>query len=194
FAACYVSTGFCIDLAVPEISTLSLHVALPIFGTALAFAEDVRSGIILGCLLSVLWLAVVSVRTGASAPKADLGTAPAGSFKTATVRALTLTVATAPLIGLVYGWQYGLCVAVGVVLSMWSWFGGYAVLQHQILKFMLRLEGAHYFEPDVLQSGANRGLLHRVGAGYMFIHASLRDHFAQEFEARVSEPEDETET
>src|SRR5690606_40307331 len=83
FAACYVSTGFCIDLAVPEISTLSLHVALPIFGTALAFAEDVRSGIILGCLLSVLWLAVVSVRTGASAPKADLGTAPAGSFKTA---------------------------------------------------------------------------------------------------------------
>jgi hypothetical protein len=58
---------------------------------------------------------------------------------------------------------------------------------------VLRLEGAHFFQPNVLQAATNRGLLHRVGSGYMFIHASLRDHFAEQFAARVQDPDDDTE-
>lgn len=162
-------------------------------GTALATVEDVRSGIVLGVLLAVLWLAVVSVRTGNVAPKSDLSTAPSGSAKAAALRASTVTVATAPPIGLVYGWEYGACVAVGVAISMWLWFGGYAALQHAILRAVLRLEGAHFFDAKVLQAAANRGLLHRVGSGYMFLHASLREHLAEQFAARVQDPGEDTE-
>lgn len=80
-----------------------------------------------------------------------------------------------------------------MALSLWLWFGGYATLQHAILKAVLRLEGAHFFQPSLLQAAANRGLLHRVGSGYMFIHASLREHFAEQFAARAQDPGDDTE-
>jgi hypothetical protein len=57
-------------------------------------------------------------------------------------------------------------------------YGGSAVIQHQILTFLLRRQGA--IPPDLphfLRDAANRRILRQIGGGYTFFYAVLHDHF-----------------
>ena len=60
------------------------------------------------------------------------------------------------------------------------WFGGADVLQHYILRLILRLRGYAPFRlARFLDYAASElGFLQKVGGGYMFIHRYLLEHFA----------------
>lgn len=77
-----------------------------------------------------------------------------------------------------FGVSYGLCTALTTGLTLWLWYGGYTVVQHAVLRVLLRREGHLYCEETVLEGAADRALLLRVGAGYMFLHPLLLEHLA----------------
>ena len=59
--------------------------------------------------------------------------------------------------------------------------GGHACLQHVILRFFLWHAGlAPWKYVQFLEYAVERILLHRVGAGYLFIHRSLLEYFAKQ--------------
>lgn len=74
-------------------------------------------------------------------------------------------------------WSVPLGVIVTVILILLN--GGYACLQHIILRFILCYQGHIPWDyVHFLDEAADRLLLRKVGGGYIFIHRLLLDHFA----------------
>ena len=94
-----------------------------------------------------------------------------------------LTVAT---IGAIYGLTYGACTGLFTATILWLWFGGMATIEHWVLRALLRLEGVRFCDASILEAAADRGLVHRVGGGHMFLHPLFLEHLATRFERRVS--------
>jgi hypothetical protein len=82
---------------------------------------------------------------------------------------------TALGMGLVYGPVYGACAGLTSAAALWLWYGGLATIEHVVLRFLLRWSRLEYCNVAFLDAAANRGLLHRVGGGYMFVHTTLMD-------------------
>jgi hypothetical protein len=61
---------------------------------------------------------------------------------------------------------------------MWLWFGGLAAIEHGFLRLFIRLVGESFCDMEVLDAAANRGLLHRIGVGYIFVHPTLQEHLS----------------
>jgi DNA polymerase III delta prime subunit len=90
-------------------------------------------------------------------------------------------------IGLIFGLILGLISrlllglisgAVTGLFCVW-YFGGFAFIDHFVLRWFLRLAGFmpwHY--PRFLDYAAERILLRKVGGGYIFIHRLLLEYFA----------------
>lgn len=58
--------------------------------------------------------------------------------------------------------------------------GGYAVVQHGVLRVLLWASGRLPLRlVSVLDDGVRRGLLRRIGGGYVFIHPTLQDELAE---------------
>ncbi len=77
--------------------------------------------------------------------------------------------------GLLWGLPLGLIVAVVLFLLN----GGYACLQHMVLRFVLCFQGyIPWNYTRFLDEAAERLLLRKVGGGYIFIHRLLLDYFA----------------
>jgi transcriptional regulator with XRE-family HTH domain len=73
------------------------------------------------------------------------------------------------------------CVPLGLMVALILFLlnGGYACLQHLILRLVLYRQGVipwHYVR--FLDEAADRLLLRKVGGGYIFIHRLLLDYFA----------------
>jgi hypothetical protein len=94
--------------------------------------------------------------------------------------------------GLNYGVQVGLSKGAGDALRVvwlfaigggllgWAVSGGWAVLQHGVLRWLLHRRQAFPWRAQVFLNDATaRILLRRVGGGYSFIHRLLLEHFAQ---------------
>jgi len=82
---------------------------------------------------------------------------------------------TAIGMGLIYGPIYGACAGLTSAAALWLWYGGLATIEHVLLRLLLRLGRLEYCDVAFLDAAANRGLLHRVGGGYMFVHTTLMD-------------------
>jgi hypothetical protein len=61
---------------------------------------------------------------------------------------------------------------------LWLWYGGLATIEHVVLRLLLRWSRLEYCDVAFLDAAANRGFLHRVGGGYMFVHPTLMDRLA----------------
>ncbi len=71
-------------------------------------------------------------------------------------------------------------IVLATVLPVaFSWYGGITYAQHWTLRWMLGRESTLPFAlPDWLDKMVNAGLLRRAGGGYIFIHRSILEFFA----------------
>jgi hypothetical protein len=74
---------------------------------------------------------------------------------------------------------YGIIPGVAIFQVITIRAGGYAWLQHYLLRFYLwRINGAPWNYPAFLDYAVERVFLRKVSGGYIFIHRLLLDHFA----------------
>jgi serine/threonine protein kinase len=97
--------------------------------------------------------------------------------------ALAIPLAALPT-AITYGGSYGFFVGLTTGAVLWLWYGGMALVQHFVLRLMLRLRGARYFRTEYLEAAADRALLHRLGSGYLFVHPMLRTSLARRWRPR----------
>jgi hypothetical protein len=76
-----------------------------------------------------------------------------------------------PILGLILGPMFGLNIGLA--------FGGFAVVQHFALRFVLSRNGLLPWKlVSFLDYAAERIFLRKVGGGYVFVHRMLMDYFA----------------
>jgi hypothetical protein len=74
---------------------------------------------------------------------------------------------------------YGLIPGISVFHIIGLRSGGYAWMQHVVLRFFLRCAGVTPWNyPAFLDYAVERVFLRKVGGGYIFIHRLLLDYFA----------------
>ncbi|MBA2394281.1 MAG: helix-turn-helix domain-containing protein [Ktedonobacteraceae bacterium] len=74
-------------------------------------------------------------------------------------------------------WSFPLGQIVTIILVLLN--GGYACLQHAVLRLVLRVQGnIPWNYARFLDEAASRMLLRKVGGGYIFIHRLLLEYFA----------------
>ncbi|NTV62606.1 MAG: hypothetical protein HGA65_03585, partial [Oscillochloris sp.] len=83
--------------------------------------------------------------------------------------------------GLTNIWLTGMSGLLAGSLLAFLAFGGLAALQHVVLRWVLSYTGAApWAYADFLDYCVERVLLRRVGGGYIFIHRTLLEYFADE--------------
>jgi hypothetical protein len=86
---------------------------------------------------------------------------------------------TGPLIGLLVGLLVGLGSGLSFGLFVALRNGGFAVLQHYTLRWLLYRNGSFPLRlVPFLDYCADRIFLRKVGGGYIFVHRLLMEHFA----------------
>ncbi|MCA9942110.1 MAG: NACHT domain-containing protein [Anaerolineales bacterium] len=121
-------------------------------------------------------------------PPVDKRSTPGNGTRASLRNAILMTILVALLFGIA-AWYFDqrfegdlfifFVVLVNILPPTFTWFGGLAWCQHWALRFMLARRGwlswrlVHWLEEMVA-----RGLLRRVGGGYIFIHRSLLEYFA----------------
>jgi hypothetical protein len=78
---------------------------------------------------------------------------------------------------------FSFVILVNILPPTFTWFGGLAWCQHWALRFVLYRNNLlpRRLIPW-LDEMTTRGLLRRVGGGYIFIHRSLLEYFADLYE------------
>ncbi|MCA9999108.1 MAG: NACHT domain-containing protein, partial [Anaerolineales bacterium] len=109
-------------------------------------------------------------------------------IRTSLRNALLMTLLTALLFGFpswfIDQWLRAYSFIISIVIDnllpfTFTWFGGLAWCQHWALRRLLRRQGWLPWRLAAwLDDMVARGLLRRVGGGYIFIHRSLLDYFA----------------
>ena len=92
----------------------------------------------------------------------------------------TIFLATAPVSTVSFGITQGVISAVAFGINGFIIFGGYAVLQHMLVRYLLVRKG--HIETDYahfLDTATSLLLLRKVGSGYIFIHRYLLEYFAE---------------
>ncbi|TNJ38910.1 NACHT domain-containing protein [Chlorobaculum thiosulfatiphilum] len=109
------------------------------------------------------------------------------SFRYAVLSGIIIALFCAVFFGMLYGLAFrlrdGLVVGLngGIIIGLFSglFLGGYAVIQHYVLRFLLWSEG---FAPlryvRFLDYAADLLFLRKVGGGYIFVHRMIMEHFA----------------
>jgi hypothetical protein len=67
---------------------------------------------------------------------------------------------------------------LGIIVTLLN--GGFAVLQHYLLRLMLWRRGLPWNWSRFLDYAAERIFLQKVGGGYQFIHRYLQEYFASQ--------------
>ena len=89
----------------------------------------------------------------------------------------------APYMGVALQFTVRLGFAFGLLALLW--YGGIQVLNHSVLRILLRFEkNIPPYYPDFLDRAVDLIFLRRVGSGYIFVHHLLCDYFAQVAESR----------
>jgi hypothetical protein len=87
--------------------------------------------------------------------------------------------------GWLLGWQFGLLYGLsygffGGAIAGFVFAGGQACLKHWVLRLILYRSGSIPWNyARFLNYATDRAFLQRVGGGYIFVHRSLLEHFAQ---------------
>jgi len=79
---------------------------------------------------------------------------------------------------MLFGVVYAGYSALTTLLTLWLWYGGYPAIQYWVLRALLHHEGQRFYDERQLEAAVDRGLLYRVGAGYMFPHPLFLEHLA----------------
>lgn len=130
-------------------------------------------------LIGGLSIGLVGALAGAlvGGPIGMLGSGLTGALEVGQIGELETWLFAGLIFGLIYGLIAGLILGLIAGVLM---YGGLAVLQHSILRLLLfhfrntPLNYAHF-----LDYCTNRIFLRKVGGGYIFIHRTLLEHFAQ---------------
>jgi hypothetical protein len=105
--------------------------------------------------------------------------APRGGLGAGLASAVGAVLGGALVHKLEYGLFYGLSAATLVCLGGGIVCGGFACLQHFVLRFLLWHNGsAPWNYARFLDYAAERILLRKVGGGYIFVHRLLMEYFA----------------
>lgn len=149
---------------------------LVVFGVVLS----PLAGVQLSLLVSLLSVGIMASRHARIEHKSTPNLGMHRSLRNAgRVGALGFTIVLAGF-GLPYDLGYGALTGSFAALVAALWFGGTDVLQHYLLRILLWIDGSLALQPTPsCNAGVYLGLLRRVGNGYMFAHASLRDYFAE---------------
>jgi predicted lipid-binding transport protein (Tim44 family) len=87
---------------------------------------------------------------------------------------LAVGLAVGLLVGPISGLLSGLAVGLAGMIN----YGGFAFIQHFILRLILYRNGYTPWDyARFLDNSAERIFLWKVGGGYMFVHRLLLDHF-----------------
>ncbi len=71
-------------------------------------------------------------------------------------------------------------VGLQYFVMAWLWYGGLDLINHFVLRSFLATSGRLPWRTTrFLEQASRKRLLYRVGSGYRFLHAGLRDYFAQ---------------
>jgi hypothetical protein len=102
-----------------------------------------------------------------------------GALLSALLGALVTGVPVGLSSGLVEGLEAGILTGLlGILIGSLA-FGGYALLSHLALRFVLWRSGAMPWRyADFLDYAASRVFLRKVGGGYIFVHRMLLEYFA----------------
>lgn len=106
------------------------------------------------------------------------------SLRLAWIVSIAGGIAFTAIMGFFYGLVYGLYAGLTALGVMWLWYGGYAIIQHSILKALLSREKHAYCNDHILDAGIERDLLYRVGGGCMFVHSLIVSRLADRHGSR----------
>jgi serine/threonine protein kinase len=153
---------------------------------AVVVAEDATAmALVVSCLTS-LWFLFGGLR----GRQVGVGGRPYARVLHSLSRSMLIGVLVMPLTvlptALSYGLKYGFFAALTTGAVAWLWYGGMALTQYAVLRSMLGVQGARYFNTKYLEAAADRALLHRLGGGYLFVHPMLRSSLARRHEQRAA--------
>jgi hypothetical protein len=151
-------------------------IVVALLGAAFAFRETEPHAV---AASAVYGFAMCLLLAGIRGREVETGVLPNGgirrSIRISTGLAVIGFAITAIGMGLIYGPFYGACAGLTSAAALWLWYGGLATIEHVVLRILLRWGRLEYCDVAFLDAAANRGLLHRVGGGYMFVHPTLMD-------------------
>ncbi|HTV22523.1 MAG TPA: protein kinase [Polyangiaceae bacterium] len=147
-------------------------------------ADDATAMIVVMLYLTSLWFVFGGLRgrqvPDGARPYVGVRHSLSWSFLLGALAVVLTAVPTA----MAYGGLYGLYAGLLTGAVLWLWYGGMALVQYVVLRWMLSLQGARFFRAEYLEAAADRALLHRLGSGYLFVHPMLRESFSRRWEAR----------
>ena len=146
--------------------------------------KDPRAIAATGAYILIMWLLLAGISGREVATRVLPTEAIDRSLKLSFTLAVFGFAATTATFGVIYGFAYGACAGLTTATVMWLWYGGFALIQHGVLRALLRIKRESFCDLKFLDAAANRGLLHRVGGGYMFLHPTLLEHMARRREHR----------
>jgi hypothetical protein len=80
-----------------------------------------------------------------------------------------------------YAPMYALLVGLGLGTWVALWYGGFAVVLHYTLRWLLRFDGQpEYQSAAFFDAAVDRMLLRQTGGGYMFIHPTFQQYMAEQ--------------
>jgi serine/threonine protein kinase len=153
---------------------------------ALVVADDATAMMVVILYLTSLWFLFGGLRGRQVSTGARPYVGVAHSLSWSVVLGLLAIPLTALPTAMTYGWFYGFCAGLTTGAVLWLWYGGMALVQYAVLRWMLSLQGARFFRTKYLEAAADRALLHRLGSGYLFVHPMLRESFSRRWDARSS--------
>jgi len=165
-----------------------------IAGTIINPQVTITSSLMLGIAIGGLGGLIGGLVFGLSNKQSQIRKTPYHSFRlslknflvTGTMLGLLWSVLLSILFAMFFGAKYGLLLGVGsgtiIGLLFGLLFGGNALIRHFILRF---LQYRKNYGPlkyiTFLNFAANSNYLQQIGGGYIFIHRSLMEYFADRF-------------
>jgi hypothetical protein len=151
---------------------------------ALVVADDATAMMVVILYLTSLWFLFGGLRGRQVSTGARPYVGVAHSLSWSAALGLLAIPLTALPTAMTYGGLYGFCAGLTTGVVLWLWYGGMALVQYAVLRWMLSLQGARFFRTEYLEAAADRALLHRLGSGYLFVHPMLRESFSRRWDAR----------
>ncbi len=152
--------------------------------------------LVIGVVVSLPMGIIIGIIKGISVGILELKTSPNQGIKLSSRNSILSGIVSAIIISILLGIllvlakvPYSITVPASLMASSLAgtltslWFGGFDVLQHYILRFVLYVRK---FTPlnyiSFLDNAITLIFLQKVGGGYMFIHRLLLEHFADFYE------------
>ena len=157
-----------------------------IFGGGVALAIDPNIGGILGVCVFVFLLVVNAINFAPDDKFKLFRAIPNGGIRYSLKLSLISTACGASLGAAIGLWaipQGAIYVAILLGMQSGLFFGGHACIQHYLLRYFLwRNQSAPLNYVPFLEFAVNRVFLYRVGGGYLFLHRSLMEYYADKFQ------------